>query len=75
MKRKLSYKEQREREALPARIGALEEEQRRLRARSDSTEFYRESAERIREVMSRLEAVGPELEAALARWFELEERA
>jgi len=74
-KRKLSYKEQREREALPARIGALEAEQRRLRALSDSTEFYRESAERIREVMTRLEAIGPELEVALARWFELEERA
>jgi len=74
-KRKLSYNEQREREALPARISALEDEQRLLRAFSESAEFYREPAERIREVMSRLDALGPELEAALERWFELEERA
>ncbi len=49
-KRKLSHNEQRERNSLPARISALEEEQRTLRALSESTDFYRESSERIREV-------------------------
>jgi ATP-binding cassette subfamily F protein uup len=73
-KRKLSHNEQRERKSLPARISALEEEQRRLRALSESTDFYRESSERIREVMSRLDAIGPELEAVMERWVELEER-
>jgi ATP-binding cassette subfamily F protein uup len=75
VKRKLSYKEQREHEALPARIQALEAEQQRLRAESESVEFYREPADRIREVLARLETLGPELEAALARWVALEERA
>jgi ATP-binding cassette subfamily F protein uup len=75
VKRKLSYKEQNERQALPARIQALEDEQRRLRSESESLEFYRQPTDRIRDVLSRLERLGPELEVALARWMELEDRA
>jgi ATP-binding cassette subfamily F protein uup len=74
-RRKLSYNEQREYESLPARIEALEAEQQQLRVESESAAFYREPADRIREVLARLEALGPELEAALDRWMELEERA
>jgi ATP-binding cassette subfamily F protein uup len=74
LKRKLSYKEQREREALPARIRALEDEQQRLRVESESADFYRQPSERIREVLGRLDVIAPELDAALARWIELEER-
>jgi len=74
VKKKLSYKEQRELETLPARIAELEAEQQRLRTESESAEFYRESADHISGVLVRLEAVGPELEALLARWMELEER-
>jgi ATP-binding cassette subfamily F protein uup len=73
-RRKLAYKEQRELEALPGHIEALEAEQQRLRHESESPEFYRESPDHIRAVLARLEALGPELEAALARWVELEER-
>ena len=75
LKRKLTYNEQREYESLPARIEALEEEQQQLRVESESAAFYREPADRIREVLARLEALGPELEAALERWMELDERA
>jgi len=75
LKRKLTYNEQREYESLPARIEALEAEQQQLRVASESAAFYREPADRIREVLARLEALGPELEAALERWMELEERA
>ena len=75
VKRKLSYNEQREYESLPARIQALEAEQQQLRVESESAAFYREPADWIREVLARLEALGPELEAALERWMELEERA
>jgi ABC transport system ATP-binding/permease protein len=71
-KRKLSYKEQRELEALPAHIEALEAEQQRLRHESESPEFYKESADHIRAVLARIEAAGAELEAALARWMDLE---
>ncbi len=74
-RRKLSYKEQREYDALPARIEALEAEQQRLRGESESAEFYREPADQISGVLARLDALGSELEAALARWMELEERA
>jgi len=75
LKRKLTYNEQREYESLPARIEALEAEQQQLRVASESAAFYREPADRIREVLARLEALGPELEAALERWMELDERA
>ena len=72
-RRKLSYKEQRELESLPAHIDALEAEQERLRRESESPEFYRESADHIRAVLARLEAISPELERGIARWMELEE--
>ncbi len=74
-KRKLSFKEQREFEALPSKIDGLEREQRQLRQESESPAFYKERPEHIRTVLARVETVGHELEAALARWLELEERA
>jgi ABC transport system ATP-binding/permease protein len=73
--RKLSYKEQRELEALPARIKALEGEQQDLKAEMESPDFYKAGADRIHTVMQRLDAVGAELEALLERWMQLEERA
>ena len=73
-RRKLSYKEQRELETLPARIEALEAEQARLRAESESGDFYKAGAEHITSVLARLEAIGPELESTLSRWMELEEK-
>jgi ATP-binding cassette subfamily F protein uup len=73
-RRKLSYKEQRELESLPAHIEALEAEQTRLRHETESPEFYRESAEHIHAVLARIEAIASELDGAMARWVELEER-
>jgi ATP-binding cassette subfamily F protein uup len=70
--RKLSYKEQRELEALPHQIAALEGEQKRLQDESHSPEFYKASSEHIRTVLARIEAIGRELEALLERWVELE---
>jgi ATP-binding cassette subfamily F protein uup len=72
--RKLSYNEQRELASLPSHIEALEAEQQRLKEQSESAEFYKESPERIRAVLARLEALKHEHDAALARWMELEER-
>ena len=74
-KRKLSYNETRELEGLPMRIEALEREIARLRAESEAGDFYKAGPERIREVLSRIETAGQELETVLARWMELEERA
>ena len=72
--RRLSFKEKRELESLPAHIEALEAEQERLQHEAASPEFYKESPEHIRGVLARIEAIVPELEAALARWMALEER-
>ena len=72
-RRKLSFKEQRELDALPERIAALEEEQRQLQQESASPEFYKSGA-RIPVVLARIEAAQRELDAALERWMELEAR-
>ena len=74
-KRKLSFKERRELESLPAHIEALEAERERLQHESASAAFYKASADHIRAVLARIDAIGPELEAALARWVALEERS
>jgi ATP-binding cassette subfamily F protein uup len=71
-KRKLSYKEQRELEALPARIAALEDEQKTFEARAAAPDFYKESADTIRDVLERIEAIGHSLHVAYERWVELE---
>jgi ATP-binding cassette subfamily F protein uup len=73
-KKKLSYNEQRELDALPGKIEALEQEQERLRKETESPDFYKASPGHIKDVLARLEALGPELDAAIARWMELEER-
>jgi ATP-binding cassette subfamily F protein uup len=73
-KGKLSFNEQRELDSLPAHIEALEAEQRRLVQESESSEFYKETPDHIRAVLARTEQVADELELALARWVELEER-
>jgi ATP-binding cassette subfamily F protein uup len=70
--RRLSYKEQRELDALPEEIAALEAEQARLKEEAASPEFYKSPAAHIHAVLARLEAVHVELDAALARWVELE---
>jgi ABC transport system ATP-binding/permease protein len=74
-RRKLSFKEQREYDALPAQIEALEAEQQRLVEESQSAEFYKSGADHIRTVLTRIDAIAAELEAVLARWLDLEERA
>jgi ATP-binding cassette subfamily F protein uup len=73
--RKLSFNERRELESLPSRIEALEAEQTRLQAEVASPDFYKESRDHIERVLARIDALGPELEAAIARWVKLEERA
>jgi ATP-binding cassette subfamily F protein uup len=74
-RRKLSYKEQRELEALPDRIAALEAEQGVLQARLADPAFYREPAEAQRQAQARLAELDSGIDAALERWAELEARA
>jgi ATP-binding cassette subfamily F protein uup len=74
-RRKLSYNEEREFEQLPARIEALEAEQRKLSAAVSHPEFYREPAETIRAKLSRLEALPEELLQSYSRWHDLDSRS
>ena len=72
--KKLTYREREELHALPARIEALETEQRDLEAAIAGPDFYKESAAAIEAALTRREAVHEELLQALARWDELESR-
>ncbi|MFH1873453.1 MAG: ATP-binding cassette domain-containing protein [Pseudomonadota bacterium] len=71
-RKKLSFKEQRELEQLPARIAALEAEQTALQTRLGDPAFYQGPAEAQREVQTRLAKVDAEIDAALLRWEALE---
>jgi ATP-binding cassette subfamily F protein uup len=71
-RKKLSFKEQRELEQLPARIAALEVEQGALQGRLGDPAFYQEPAETQRQAQERLAAVDAEIDAALLRWEALE---
>lgn len=73
--KKLSYMEQREFDALPARIDALEQEDRALHARIASPEFYREPEADIRAALARAETLKSEMETLFDRWAALAERA
>ena len=70
--RKLTYKEQRELEALPVAIEALEAEQAELHRVMGGAEFYRQSSDTITATLARLEALKRELEECYARWQTLE---
>ncbi|MFN7981425.1 MAG: ATP-binding cassette domain-containing protein [Vicinamibacterales bacterium] len=73
-KKKLTYNENRELEALPARIEALESEHTQLQATIASPEFYKEGSEAIARSLARAEALEHELLVAYERWDELEAR-
>ena len=69
---KLSYKEQRELEALPATIEALETEQKQVNAELEDGTIYGRDPERAQKLAERHEAIELELLEALERWEALE---
>jgi ABC transport system ATP-binding/permease protein len=73
--RKLSYKEQRELDALPAVIERLEAEQAALQAALGDPAFFQTHPNEARETTERWRRVAEELEAAYARWEILESGA
>jgi ATP-binding cassette subfamily F protein uup len=73
--RKLSYNERRELDDLPARIEALETEQRELNTTVAHAEFYKEAAATIERTLTRLTEIQDALAMAYARWDELDSRA
>ena len=72
--KKLSFKEQRELDGLPAAIERLESEQRALAAKIASPAFYKEAADTIKQSLSRVDEVQRELAVVYARWGELDAR-
>jgi ATP-binding cassette subfamily F protein uup len=66
--RKLGYKDQRELDALPARIEALEAEQRLLTEQLSGSEVYASEAARLSEIQDRFAQIEEELMLALERW-------
>ena len=72
--RKLSFKEQRELDGLPAAIEALESEQRALAAKIAGPEFYKEGKETIARSLERVDDLQRELAKVYARWAELDGR-
>jgi ATP-binding cassette subfamily F protein uup len=70
--RKLSYKDQRELEAMPKTIQGLEAEQARLTAAIGDPELFRRNPADAAAAVRRLQSVEQELEAAFARWETLE---
>ena len=73
-KKKLSYKDQRELDALPSRIEALEAEQRTLTARIAGPDFYKAGRADIEAALARVDPLAQELSDAYARWHDLESR-
>ena len=72
-RRKLSYKEQRELDGLPAHIEGLEEQQALLELEIASPDFYQQPADLIRKQLDNLEELNSDLESAIERWSALEQ--
>ncbi len=70
--KKLSYKLQRELEALPARLEELESEIESLQHQVNDSAFFSKSVEETQSVLNKLSATEQELENAFERWEELE---
>ena len=72
---RLSFKEKRDREELPARIEALEGEVSALHATLGDAALYTNDPAAIAAAQARLPRAEAELEAAFERWAEIEARA
>ena len=73
-KTKLSYKEQRELEALPALMEQLEAEQKRIEAQLADGSIFTQQPELGVQLTTRLAEIEDELLTALTRWEELDAR-
>ncbi|MCP5304345.1 MAG: ATP-binding cassette domain-containing protein [Chromatiaceae bacterium] len=70
--KKLSYKDQRELDQLPARIEALEAELGEVQGALGNPELYREAPERVGELNARMQRIEQALAEAYARWEALD---
>jgi ATP-binding cassette subfamily F protein uup len=74
-KRRLSYKEQRELESLPAEIQRLEDEQRELTRKMSADDYHRAAADEMRRDGERAVEIEALLAQRMERWVSLEEKA
>jgi ATP-binding cassette subfamily F protein uup len=74
MRPRLSYKERRELQDLPARIELLEQEQGRLHEEMADAGYHRRGAAQVQKDRARLDQIEIELTQCFARWSELEAR-
>jgi len=72
---KLSYKEARELEQLPAEIEALEREQHELTAGMIGADYYKRGAEQIKADRKRTEEIERHLAESFERWTKLDDKA
>jgi len=70
--KKLSYKDQKELDEFPKLIEKLETKQSELQALITNTEFYKQEQSEITKKLAECKKIEEELEAAYARWAELE---
>ncbi len=70
--RKLSFKEQKELDALPKRIEDLDAEHQQIIATMADPAFYRQSGDKVTSAKVRLEALEKELAETYKRWQDLE---
>ncbi|WP_226661932.1 ATP-binding cassette domain-containing protein [Microbulbifer aggregans] len=71
--KKLSYKLQRELDALPALIEQLEQQVEALEAEMAAPEFYQQESGVVQEKLQKLSDTQQQLETAFERWAELDE--
>ncbi|WP_269618376.1 ATP-binding cassette domain-containing protein [Zhongshania sp. BJYM1] len=69
--RKLSYKDQRELDSLPAKIEALEAKIAKLGETTGDPAFYQQDGEKVSQTLDQLSSVQLELDACMERWIEL----
>ncbi|GAB59138.1 ATP-binding cassette ATPase Uup [Rheinheimera nanhaiensis] len=70
--KKLSYKEKRELELLPAQIEQLESELEALQLKVNDAEFFKQSSEQTQSTLNLLQQTESKLAQAYARWEELD---
>ncbi|GIZ53805.1 ATP-binding cassette domain-containing protein [Noviherbaspirillum aridicola] len=73
--RKLSYKEQRELDALPALIAALESEQKTISEKLADPELYRQRPDEVQKLNERFAEIDAQLLESLEKWEAIEARA
>ncbi len=71
-KKKLSYKEQKELEALPKIIDELEQKQELINQEMNKAEFYQQEQTDVNVVLAKLASIEVALDKAYQRWDELE---